>query len=527
MLVIFGVLVIGGIIFSMIYIGHIRNNVDDDKTAQAQDSTFSDFNSTLYEYDNPNKVCNANSVCEPQKGETTENCLTDCGIVPPISDKPSGAYLLNTEISLSTPSLGATIYYTIDGTQPNPQSTQYTSEIVLSSNINLKAIACKSSCSEVSEYVYTISSVSFSVMPDSGNYLYGSQLITTQSAEQGTQIRYTIDGSEPTQESTLYTNPISLTTPHTFKAKAFKENYLPSETITKEYKIILLPPTVLPTSGTYNFNTQIKLNTSISGSEIKYTLDGKDPYIYGEKYSGPFIKNQNFILKAVTTHPDSKYIVSNVIEQNYIFSNPDSTLSFYPDKTIPKYNFDIIYKTSKNLGTKTEFEIKSLDNLGECTFNNRYEMRIVNGLYVYTFINNRCNKEADLRIILNAGLQILQFAPIAEQVVSDYIENDYNITYNTLAFRPIKGNIDNKFLISYYINKEDYEKFNFLLSTTSDCILNNSYAIETYGEYVILNYENNRCTSVGNKDITLNIKDNKGNIISVINSKYLVEGVVK
>jgi hypothetical protein len=54
-------------------------------------------------------------------------------------------------------------------------------------------------------------------------------------ATEGAAIRYTLDGSEPSAASTLYSAPISITTTRTVKAKAFLAGYLPSRTATQVY----------------------------------------------------------------------------------------------------------------------------------------------------------------------------------------------------------------------------------------------------------------------------------------------------
>ncbi|RJP18635.1 MAG: hypothetical protein C4527_28630 [Candidatus Omnitrophota bacterium] len=52
-----------------------------------------------------------------------------------------------------------------------------------------------------------------------------------------TEIRYTLDGSIPMRESTLYEQPIRLFTTTVIRARAFEPDRLPSETITKTYFI--------------------------------------------------------------------------------------------------------------------------------------------------------------------------------------------------------------------------------------------------------------------------------------------------
>jgi len=51
-----------------------------------------------------------------------------------------------------------------------------------------------------------------------------------------TYIRYTLDGTEPTEESILYTEPITITQPVTLKAKSFRSNLSESDIVSAEYK---------------------------------------------------------------------------------------------------------------------------------------------------------------------------------------------------------------------------------------------------------------------------------------------------
>lgn len=56
--------------------------------------------------------------------------------------------------------------------------------------------------------------------------------VTMGSATQGAKIYYTLDGSEPTEKSTLYTAPFTLTESATVKARAFKQGMTPSRIMT-------------------------------------------------------------------------------------------------------------------------------------------------------------------------------------------------------------------------------------------------------------------------------------------------------
>ncbi len=65
------------------------------------------------------------------------------------------------------------------------------------------------------------------ITPNSGIY-YEPQVVTISCADEDVTIRYTIDGSEPTENSAEYTVPFTVNETTTIKAKAWKENMTPS-----------------------------------------------------------------------------------------------------------------------------------------------------------------------------------------------------------------------------------------------------------------------------------------------------------
>ena len=61
---------------------------------------------------------------------------------------------------------------------------------------------------------------------------------------EGADIRYTLDGSDPTEESTLYNGQFEVTPPVTIKARGYKEGMLASDVASYEVEIPVVPVTV-------------------------------------------------------------------------------------------------------------------------------------------------------------------------------------------------------------------------------------------------------------------------------------------
>lgn len=69
--------------------------------------------------------------------------------------------------------------------------------------------------------------------------LYAEPIFLSLSAPDGAEIYYTIDGSEPVQgTSRRYTEPVYISTTRVIRVRAFKENAIPSETLSKVYSVL-------------------------------------------------------------------------------------------------------------------------------------------------------------------------------------------------------------------------------------------------------------------------------------------------
>ena len=72
--------------------------------------------------------------------------------------------------------------------------------------------------------------------------------------EEDTEIRYTLDGTEPTTQSIKYTEPIELTETATIKARAFKEGYRSSDMLTCSWAKVTYREPVAPTGVVNGLN---------------------------------------------------------------------------------------------------------------------------------------------------------------------------------------------------------------------------------------------------------------------------------
>lgn len=103
------------------------------------------------------------------------------------------------------------------------------------------------------------------------------------------KIYYTMDGTEPTENSAAYTAPIILEKgDYVISAYFVNDKGISSNVVTKEYHIEIdeIPePEVSVPSGKYNFPVNIEVSGEEDGN-IYYTVDGSDPTYSSSVYTG-------------------------------------------------------------------------------------------------------------------------------------------------------------------------------------------------------------------------------------------------
>ncbi len=152
----------------------------------------------------------------------------------------AGTYTGGQSVAISTTSSGTTIRYTTDGSTPSTTTgTVYSSPVGISTNLTLKAITYGGAFtpSPVTTGVYAIRVAAPAFSPGGGNYT-SAQSVTITSGTSGATIRYTLDGSTPSQTvGTVYSGPVTIGATATLKAIAYKTGNTDSTVTSATYTI--------------------------------------------------------------------------------------------------------------------------------------------------------------------------------------------------------------------------------------------------------------------------------------------------
>lgn len=215
----------------------------------------------------------------------------------------------------------AGIYYTTDGTAPDASSTLYAGPMVVNGNMNLKAIGIVEGWapSPIVSVIFNfqVAQPAFSVTP--GTYSNEFSLgISSPTAD--AVIRYTTDGTEPSETSELYSAPLNISVNTQIKAKAFKDGWNASPVISGDYFLRVASPVLSPPPGSFTSDANVAVTVSCSTPEavIHYTLDGSVPTVSSAVYSSPIPLQMNTSVKAIAVR--TGWNNSNVTSGNYSFN---------------------------------------------------------------------------------------------------------------------------------------------------------------------------------------------------------------
>ncbi len=298
-------------------------------------------------------------------------------------------------------------------------------------------------------------------------------------------IYYTLDGSEPTIESTKYEGPITLPVGEvTVKVKVIKDGYLDSEVMTYTYNVkkasssdggrsdVFVPTeTAAPTdtvpgtitaaieTETVDYGYPLELVSNMPYT-IYYTTDGTTPNNQSTKYEGPIRITEDMTIRAVGwTHDDvysdvyeytlklnpyDIYLKEDIVRGSLITGYPDK--SFKPDSPITRAETATVLRRATEMygyyideNRFTDVEMWAKDSINELA-----AADVVNGYDDGTFKPDNQVTRAEfvamlMRIIGNEGTTT-NYSDTqghwAEKYISKANEYGYINGYEDNTFRP-------------------------------------------------------------------------------------------
>lgn len=144
--------------------------------------------------------------------------------------------------------------------------------------------------------------------------------VTIKSANKSAKIYYTTDGTDPTTESTLYTEPFNLTAETTVKAAAIAEGYELSdvaETLV-EMKHQAATPNIEKTEE--DGKTTVTISCETPDVEIWYNYTESSDTIRSSRYTEPIVLRDSKTISAFAVN--DTYVQSELATANVLIQNP-------------------------------------------------------------------------------------------------------------------------------------------------------------------------------------------------------------
>ncbi|MBF0431252.1 MAG: chitobiase/beta-hexosaminidase C-terminal domain-containing protein, partial [Fibrobacteria bacterium] len=245
----------------------------------------------------------------------------------------NGTWFQNdTNFTLSTTTGGASIHYTINGSQPDETTgLDYSGAVAISATTTIRAVA----------YIYNDAG-NFAISNDTLYILRERDLVESPyanpattyftedttvylvPADSGDKIYYTTDGSNPDSATSAlydYNGSGLLVTGDVVEVRFYSTNgtSVPSGIISETYtkRDTLTAPVIVPSTTTFLTDTTISITHPISGTIIYYTTDGSAPTSASTQYTAPFDISGPTTVKAIAYNLPA-YVQSAVDSESYM-----------------------------------------------------------------------------------------------------------------------------------------------------------------------------------------------------------------
>ena len=204
---------------------------------------------------------------------------------PSLSPAP-GVFTSAQTVTVSDVTPSATLNYTTNGAEPTASdpivAAGGTISIGTVTTLRIKGwrVGWTTSDTTVATYRFNLGTVATPVLTAPGGLYTSLQAVALSTTTGGATIRYTLDGTDPTLLSRVYTAPILVEHPLTVKARAFKADWtssaVASGTYTFDFGTVDIP-TLSPPGGQYATTQTVTVATTTAGATIHYTTTGLDP----------------------------------------------------------------------------------------------------------------------------------------------------------------------------------------------------------------------------------------------------------
>jgi|GEM_PF-3325755 len=235
----------------------------------------------------------------------------------PIANPAAGAYPSAQQVTLTCPTRGAIIRYTLDGSDPTPSSPRATGPVVIATSSTLRARAFGGQLtvqvgrfrlvvpamfpSGVMTGVYVITGqqqvAAPLIAPASGDYrtvLNATATTTTPTSE----LRYRLDGADPSPtDAMLPAGGVTIDHSLTLAVRGFRSGWTPSLVARAAYTLRVPEPTITPAGGLTNAPFTAVL-TIPPGATVRYATDGSDPVATSPVVSGPITVDRSMTIRA-------------------------------------------------------------------------------------------------------------------------------------------------------------------------------------------------------------------------------------